>query len=72
MEGSCIVGKNLELPNDLYEKIEETIKGTEFKSVEEYVIFVLEEVLKEDEEAEPLSPEEEAQVKERLKGLGYL
>ena len=72
MEGSCIVGKNLELPNDLYEKIEETIKGTEFKSVEEYVIFVLEEVLKEEEESEPLSPEEEAQVKERLKGLGYL
>jgi len=66
------VGKILELPNDLYEKIEETIKGTEFKSVEEYVIFVLEEVLKEEEESEPLSPEEEAQVKERLKGLGYL
>ncbi len=66
------MSKILELPNDLYEKIEETIKGTEFKSVEEYVIFVLEEVLKEEEEAEPLSPEEEAQVKERLKGLGYL
>lgn len=66
------MGKILELPNDLYEKIEETIKGTEFKSVEEYVIFVLEEVLKEEEESEPLSPEEEAQVKERLKGLGYL
>ena len=29
------MGKILELPNDLYEKIEETIKGTEFKSVEE-------------------------------------
>jgi len=66
------MSKILELPNDLYEKIEETIKGTEFKSVKEYVIFVLEEVLKEEEEAEPLSPEEEAQVKERLKGLGYL
>ncbi|HEC67286.1 MAG TPA: CopG family transcriptional regulator [Candidatus Desulfofervidus auxilii] len=66
------MSKILELPNDLYKKIEERIKGTEFKSVEEYVIFVLEEVLKDEEESESLSPEEEAQVKERLKGLGYL
>lgn len=66
------MSKTLELPSSLYKRIKERIKDTEFRSVEEYVIFVLAEVLKDDEKLETLSPEEEAQVKERLKGLGYL
>lgn len=65
--------KNVAIPAELYTQIEERIKGTEFASVEEYIIFVLEEVLKEEDESEDiLTPEEEEQVKERLKGLGYL
>ncbi len=65
--------KTVSIPTTLYKKIEEQIEGTEFSSVEDYIIFVLEEILKEDEDSESaLSPEEEELVKERLKGLGYL
>ena len=54
--------RTLSLPAELYGRIEERVKATEFGSVDEYVIFVLDEVLK----------EEEAEVKKRLKALGYL
>lgn len=61
------------LPQDLYEKVEERVGATEFGSVEEYVTFVLEEVLKEEGEGETVfSEEEEEEVKKRLKSLGYL
>jgi len=61
------------LPGELYSKIEERVKATDFGSVEEYVIFVLEEVLKnEGEEEQAFSKEDEEEVKKRLKALGYL
>ena len=61
------------LPAELYNRVEERAKATGFGSVEEYVSFVLEEVLREDEEAEKaFSPEEEEEVKKRLRALGYL
>jgi hypothetical protein len=61
------------LPSELYQRVEERAKATGFGSVEEYVIFVLSEVLSEgrDEEA-TLSEEQEEEVKKRLKTLGYL
>mgnify|MGYP000064710827 CR=1 FL=1 len=66
----------VEIKDEIYEKIKERIKGTEFSSVEEYVNFVLEEVLKDDEDEEEfefeLSEEDEEKIKERLKSLGYL
>ncbi len=51
------------LPAELYNRIEERVCATEFQSVEEYVTFVLEEVLKEDEEETTFSEEEEEEVK---------
>jgi len=62
------------LPVELYSKIEQRIAATEFRSVDEYVAFVLEEVLKEEgeEEDRAFSKEEEEQVKSRLRALGYL
>ena len=61
------------LPANLYRKIEERVKATEFHSVEEYVSFVLEEVLKDEgEEEKTFSKEEEEEVKKRLRALGYL
>jgi len=61
------------LPAELYDRIEERAKATGFGSVEEYVSFVLEEVLKdEEEEGKAFSPEEEEEVKKRLRALGYL
>ncbi len=62
----------VKIPKELYEKIEKHVKesGGEFKSVEEFVRFVLEEVLSEEEEV--YSPEEEEEIKRRLRALGYL
>ena len=65
--------KAVHIPEDLYRKVEERARATGFGSVEEYVTFVLEEVVKEEEEEErPFSPEEEEEVKKRLRALGYL
>jgi len=63
------------ISKDLYEEIKKRVdsSGGEFKSVEEYVEFVLSEIVKEEEEEEfEYSPEEEEKIKERLRGLGYL
>jgi Arc/MetJ-type ribon-helix-helix transcriptional regulator len=66
-------GKAVFLPAELYSQIEERVKATDFGSVEEYVRFVLEEVLKnEGEEEQAFSKEDEEEVKKRLKALGYL
>lgn len=64
----------VKIPKDIYEKIEGRIKDTEFKSVDEYVTYVLREVLAslEEEEEQVFSEEEEEKVKERLRALGYL
>ena len=65
--------KSVVLPAELYNRIEERVNATGFSSVDEYVGFVLEEVLKEEvEEEKAFSKEEEEEVKKRLKALGYL
>lgn len=64
--------KTVFLPTELYSKIEERVKATDFGSVDEYVQFVLEEVVKEKEEERAFSEDEEKEVKKRLKDLGYL
>ncbi len=64
--------KAIFLSANLYSRIEERAKDTNFGSVEEYVIFVLEEVLKEDDEEIVFTEEEEEEVKKRLRDLGYL
>ena len=60
------------MPAELYSKIEERAKATDFSSVDEYVEFVLEEVIKEKEGESAFTEEEEKEVKKRLKDLGYL
>jgi len=64
--------KAVSLPVELYHKIEQRIDGTDFRSVDDYVNFVLEEVVKEEEQTVALSEQDEAEVKKRLKDLGYL
>ena len=64
--------KTVSLPAELYTKIEQRVADTEFHSVDEYVNFVLEEILKEEEPETTFSKEDEAEVKKRLKALGYL
>lgn len=65
----------IRIPLRIIKEIEGRIGATEFESVEEYVTFVLEEVVRdtdEEEIEEVFSEEDEAKVKERLKALGYL
>ena len=64
----------IHVPKKLYERIEKIVResGGEFKSVEEYVIFVLEEALRGEEEEAIFTPEEEEEIKRRLRALGYL
>jgi hypothetical protein len=67
--------KAIYLSAELYHRIEKRVRATEFTSVEEYVTFVLEEILRdeESEEEEPVFTEaEEEEVKKRLRALGYL
>jgi hypothetical protein len=66
--------KSVSIPADLYKKIEQVVKeSADFTSVEGYVTFVLQEVLADDgEQKGAFSKEEEAEVKRRLKALGYL
>ena len=59
---------------ELYERIEDRLKRSPFDTVDEYVTFVLEEVLVRVEES---TPDDEAvvdrnEVESRLEALGYL
>jgi len=58
----------------LYDLVKRRVEesGGEFKSVEDYVDFVLREVVKEENEEETYTKEEEEEIKRRLKSLGYL
>lgn len=62
------------IPASLHKKIEEFIKGTEFKSVSSYAAKVLRDSLAAAEKpaAEALDKDEEEKVKARLKALGYI
>ena len=66
--------KAVYLPAELYKRIKERAETTSFGSVEEYVSFVLTEVLKESDEGEKpaIDVEQEEEVKKRLRALGYL
>ena len=56
--------KTVQLPAELYGKMEERAKAADFGSVDEYAEFVLGEAIREEEEAEK-------EVKKRLRDLGY-
>jgi len=62
------------IPTSLHKKIEEFIKGTEYRSVSSYAAKVLRESLTKAEPAvaEVFTKDEEEKVKERLKALGYI
>ena len=65
--------KIVSLPSEIYRRIEGRVKDTGFGSVDEYVLFILEEVLKEEGgEERALSKEDEEEVKKKLGALGYL
>ncbi len=60
---------SINIPKELYEKIEEKISGTSFASVEAYIVSKLENEFP----AEPVyTKEEEDLIRERLRRLGYI
>jgi len=66
-------GKAVYLAVELYDRVKERAEATDFESIEEYVTFVLQEVLKEEEPEEmAMDSEQEKEVKKRLRALGYL
>ena len=62
--------KAVSLPAELYSRIEERAKSTGFNSIDDYVVFILEEVIKDEGEV-VISKEDEEEVKRRLRALGY-
>jgi Arc/MetJ-type ribon-helix-helix transcriptional regulator len=66
--------KNVSISGRLYRQIEERVAASEFTSVDEYVNFILEEVMNEaeEEDVQLSSEDEDREVKKRLKDLGYL
>lgn len=67
--------KTVELPEEIITKIETRLPRTEWETSQEYICYVLEEVLVQVEEASEESNVDaidEDEVKDRLKSLGYL
>lgn len=67
----------IKISTELLNKIEKRIQDTEFKTAQDYISFVLEEVIKDDDDQEDnleetFSEEDEEKIKGRLKALGYL
>jgi hypothetical protein len=65
------------ISKDLYKDIEGRIKRSNglFKTVEEYVTFILKEVVKEEQDMvteSGLTAQEDEEIKNRLKNLGYI
>ncbi|MCR8455169.1 MAG: CopG family transcriptional regulator [Candidatus Korarchaeota archaeon] len=60
----------VKIPKELYDKIKKQIEGTDFKSVEEFIIYTLETMIEDTEEV--YLREDEEKVKKRLKALGYI
>ena len=57
-----------ELVDEIQRRVDES--RSDLKTVEWYIEFVLIELLK--EEKQPYTPEEEEEIKRRLKALGYM
>ena len=73
------MANNITLPDELIKKLEIKIKETDFNSIQDYITYVLnqlissekaEEVSKEEEVA--YTPEEEEELKKRLDEMGYI
>ncbi len=66
------VSIELKLPRKTYEKILEKAREAGFNDINEFLEFVLEQLIEEEEETPVFSKEDEEKIKERLRSLGYL
>jgi Arc/MetJ-type ribon-helix-helix transcriptional regulator len=62
----------IRLPEELRSELQRRIDDTEFETLEEYVLFVLREVVENDERREDDRNVRNEQVEDRLEDLGYL
>ncbi len=69
---SEVVSIELKLPRKTYEKVLEKAREAGFNDINEFLEFVLEQLIEEEEETPVFSKEDEEKIKERLRSLGYL
>lgn len=65
----------VELPTPLVDRVDARVERTEFETVDEYVTYVLEEVLgrvEAESDADPDGTVDREEVETRLRSLGYL
>lgn len=61
----------VQIPKRLHEELEKRISGSEFRTVSGYIAFVLTELIEAQDQARR-PKEDDADLEERLKSLGYL
>ncbi|MCD6192144.1 MAG: CopG family transcriptional regulator [Candidatus Aminicenantes bacterium] len=62
----------LKIPRPLYNRIKDIIEGSGFSSVNEFVVYVLRDLVSlHDLDRTELSKEEIEKIRQRLKNLGY-
>jgi len=61
----------LKIPRPLYDKIKAVIEESGFSSVNEFVVYVLRDLISVSKEKKELSSEEIEAIRQRLKNLGY-
>ena len=62
----------ISIPKQLFEKVQERIKGTGFTSVSRFVVFVLRELVMESKtEESPFSKQDKEEIMKKLEKLGY-
>lgn len=61
----------LKIPRPLYDKIKSVIEGSGFGSVNEFVVYILRDLVSQSKEKRDLSAEEIEAIRQRLKNLGY-
>jgi hypothetical protein len=67
--------RRIDLPERIVERVEDRLPRTEWESPEEYITYVMEEVLyrvETETEDDDFEAVDEDEVKDRLKSLGYL
>lgn len=64
--------RTIELPERTVSRVEDRLPGTEFTSPDDYVAFVVAEVLHSTDPSDAAVDVDEQQVKDRLESLGYL
>ena len=64
----------IKIPRRLYEEVKKLIDDTGFRSVTEFVVYVLRDIVAGGklQKQETLSPEEMEMIRKRLRALGYI